>query len=180
MATPDIHNDQNPDSRDLLAKFSAYWPLICLVAVSGFAALAITAGFTRPNGVGTMTAFMHAYMGVVLIIFAVLKLFDIEGFKSGFAKYDLLAKHAPAYGAIYPFIELGLGLAYLAFLAPNLTYIATIVVFGFGAIGVVKALRGGLNMSCPCMGNILNVPLSTVTLTEDLAMVAMAVTLALS
>ena len=29
-------------------------------------------------------------------------------------------------------------------------------------------------LACPSMGNVLNVPLSTVTLTEDLAMIAMA------
>ena len=46
-----------------------------------------------------------------------------------------------------------------------------------GAIGVVLALRRGLDIACPCMGSVLTVPLSTVTLTEDVAMVAMAMML---
>lgn len=36
-----------------------------------------------------------------------------------------------------------------------------------GAIGVVLVLRKGLDIACPCMGNVLSVPLSTVTLSED-------------
>ncbi len=80
----------------------------------------------------------------------------------------------PDYAFVYPFIELGLGLLYLSFLWPVATYIATIIVFAFGTLGVLSALRDGLDIDCPCMGSILSVPLSTVTLTEDLAMVAMA------
>ena len=80
-------------------------------------------------------------------------------------------------GYVYPFVELALGLAYLAFFLPALTYLVTILVFSFGAVGVVLALRRGLDIDCPCMGNILSVPLSTVTLTEDLGMVAMALML---
>ena len=57
---------------------------------------------------------------------------------------------------------------------PVFTYTATIVVFEFGTLGVLSALRRGLDIDCPCMGSILKVPLSTVTLTEDLAMVVMA------
>ena len=96
---------------------------------------------------------------------------------NGFAMYDLIAKRNSAWGYVYPFIELALGLAYLAFLWPTATYIATIVVFTFGAIGVGLALRRGLDIACPCMGNVLSVPLSTVTLTEDALMVAMAIML---
>ncbi|TVQ29194.1 MAG: hypothetical protein EA356_17315 [Geminicoccaceae bacterium] len=150
-----------------------YWPLISLIAVSALGGLALAAGFDQL----TMTNFMHGFMGVFLLIFALLKLFDLEGFKDGFAMYDLLARRVPAYGYVYPFIELALALAFLGFFVPALTYVATLVVFGFGALGVLAALRRGLDMDCPCMGNILSVPLSTVTLTEDLAMVAMALAL---
>ncbi len=147
-----------------------YWPLVALVGVAALAGWAIAVGY----GAGTATGFMHGFMGVFLVVFALLKIFDLEGFKDGFAMYDLLAKRVPAWGYVYPFVELGLGLAYLAFLAPAVTYALTVVVFAFGAVGVLLAVRKGLDMDCPCMGNILSVPLSTVTLTEDLAMVAMA------
>ncbi len=87
---------------------------------------------------------------------------------------DLLARRHSAYGYFYPFIELALGMAFLVQFVPTLTYLLTIAVFTLGAVGVISALRRGLDIDCPCMGNILSVPLSTVTLTEDLAMVLMA------
>ncbi len=88
--------------------------------------------------------------------------------------YDLLARRVPGYAFMYPFIELALGLAFLGGVTPAFTQWATVIVFGFGTLGVLSALRRGLNVDCPCMGSILSVPLSTVTLTEDLSMVAMA------
>ena len=37
-----------------------------------------------------------------------------------------------------------------------------------------SALRRGLDTRCACMGTVLDVPLSHVTLTEDIGMIAMA------
>jgi hypothetical protein len=68
-----------------------------------------------------MASVMHAYAGVFLIFFALLKIFDLKGFMNGFAIYDLIATRNSAWGYIYPFIELALGLAYLAFLWPTAT-----------------------------------------------------------
>jgi hypothetical protein len=149
---------------------AAYWPLISLVAVTALAALAIGTGYDRTD----LAGFMHAYMGTFLIVFALLKLFNPSGFADGFEMYDLLAQRVRAYGYVYLYLELALGLAYLSFFLPAFTYVATIVLFLFGAIGVIRALRAGLDIECPCMGSVLSVPLSTVTLTEDLGMVLMA------
>lgn len=147
----------------------AYWPLIALTSISALAALAITYAVQMD-----FMAWMHFFMGFFLCCFSMLKIFNIEGFANGFQKYDLLAKHSRLYAKIYPFIELTLGLGYLSMMFPQIIYSATVLVMGFGAIGVLYALKNGLNINCPCMGSILKVPLSTVTLTEDLAMGAMA------
>ncbi|MCB1118349.1 MAG: hypothetical protein KDK65_00145 [Chlamydiia bacterium] len=138
-----------------------YWPLICLIAVALLAGLAIGDG-------------MSSFMGVLFCQFALLKLFDIPGFADGFAMYDLLAQRSRAYALTYPFIELALGLAYLSGFYPPATYIVTIVVMLFGSIGVLLSLKRGLNIHCACMGTALKVPLSTVTLVEDLGMALMA------
>ena len=98
----------------------------------------------------------------------------LRGFADGFQMYDLLAKRFRPYAVAYPFIELTLGLAYLTFWRPTTVYAATIVVLGFGALGVINALRRGLDIECACMGTVLQVPLSTVALAEDLGMVLMA------
>lgn len=148
-----------------------YVPLLALVAVSVLVAAAVYRSYGP--GMNPVRA-MHAFMGFFLVVFALLKLFDLGGFADGFQMYDLLAKRSRAYALLYPFLELGLGLAYLAFLRPDAVYLATFTLLGFGAIGVIIALRKGLDVRCACMGTTLKVPLSTVALVEDLAMAAMA------
>ena len=46
--------------------------------------------------------------------------------------------------------------------------------FLIGAIGVILALKKGLDINCACLGTSLKVPLSTVALTENLTMAIMA------
>lgn len=148
-----------------------YVPLIALVLVGALVASALK----RSYGPGADPAhWMHNFMGFFLVVFALLKLFDLSAFADGFQKYDLLAVHFRPYALVYPFIELTLGLAYFSFWRPTAVYVATVVVLGFGALGVVRALRRGLDLKCACMGSILKVPLSTVALTENLGMVVMA------
>ena len=155
-----------------MTTLTRYRPLIVLTALTFLAGLAIS----MPSGFA-MTEFMHGFMGTFLLFFAALKLFDISGFKKGFVQYDLLAKRLPFYAFVYPFLELGLALGYLSFACPLYVYGFTIGLFGFGTLGVAWALRQGLNIDCPCMGTVLKVPLSTVTLSEDIIMVVMGLAL---
>jgi hypothetical protein len=150
-----------------------YLPLVTLIAVSALAAAALALG-SHPATSSGATPWMHLFMGLFLVIFALLKLFDLPAFADGFQKYDLLARPARPYALAYPFIELALGLGYLAAWQPALIYVVTVLVLGFGALGVVRALQKGLDLTCTCMGTILQVPLSTVALTEHLGMAAMA------
>jgi len=148
-----------------------YIPLLALLVVSALVASVLW----RSYGPDANPAhWMHDFMGFFLVVFALLKLFDLPGFADGFQMYDLLAKHFRPYAFLYPFIELALGLAYLAFWRPTTVYLVTIIVLGFGALGVISALRRGLDVNCACMGNTLKVPLSTVALVEDLGMAVMA------
>lgn len=149
-----------------------YWPLACLILIAALAASALS--FSKGEG------WMHFFMGFFLCQFAMLKIFHPVDFADGFQMYDLTAKKSRLYAFIYPFIELALGLCYLAFAMPILVYLITIIVLGFGAIGVILALKKGLDVRCVCMGTVLDVPLSTVTLTEDLLMVLMALILLLT
>jgi len=122
---------------------------------------------------------MHNFMGLFLVMFSMLKLFDLPGFANGFQKYDLLAKRLRLWALIYPFLELGLGLAYLKRWQLETVYLTTIFLMSFGALGVFSALKKGLNVKCACMGTSLSVPLSTVAIVEDLGMVAMAIVMLL-
>ena len=148
-----------------------YIPLMVIAALTLMAACAKQATY---GGQWDWKLWMHDFMGFFLIVFSMFKLFDIEGFADGFQMYDLLAKPFRGYAYLYPFIELGLGLAYLAHVVPRFIYAATIAVMVFGSLGVLKALRKGLDLECACMGTVLKVPLSTVALVEDLGMATMA------
>jgi len=152
-----------------MKKLNQYWPLIALILVAMLGAIALAYGTGRKVFSGT-----HIFMGLFFCQFAMLKIFNPSGFAEGFEKYDLLAKRSKNYALAYPFIELALGLSYLSFVNPFVVYSFTIVLMGVSAIGVIKALREGLEVRCACMGTVLNVPLSTVTLTEDLGMGLMA------
>lgn len=153
-------------------QWERYIPLFALIFVAAVGATAIWAG------VGD--GWMHYFMGLLFIQFALLKLFDVEGFADGFQMYDLIAKQNRNYALAYPFIELLLGVGFLSFFLPYLVYVVTIVLMAIGTIGVLVALRKGLDVRCACMGTALNVPLSTVTLTEDVGMGLMALILLLS
>lgn len=157
-------------------KIRDYIPLLVLLVVAMLAASAKDMSY-GPDG--RPLRWMHDFMGFFLLVFALLKLFDLSGFADGFQKYDLLAKHSRRYALVYPFIELALGLGYLAFWRPTTVYTATMGVLGFGALGVISALAKGLDLKCACMGSALKVPLSTVALVEDITMFAMAAALLL-
>ena len=152
---------------------SRYWPLIALILVSLLGGFALDFRDRQFD----FLEFMHGFMGLFLLIFATLKIFDLAGFHRGFCSYDLLAQRFPIYGYLYPFLELLLALGYLSHFSSIIVYLVTFVLFTFGSYGVIRALLSGLKIDCPCMGSILSVPLSVVTLSEDIGMSVMALLL---
>jgi len=119
-------------------------------------------------------AWMNQFMAGFFLVFSAFKLLDIRGFAEGYSTYDLLARHWYPYGYIYPFLELSLGILYLTQWQPIATQIATVIIMGFSSLGVINSLIKKQKIQCACLGTILKVPLSSVTLIEDLTMVIMA------
>lgn len=156
-------------------KCNRYLPLFVLVIVAALGAFALVSG-----GAIAWMDWMRYFMGLLLCQFSMLKLFNVSQFADGFQMYDLIAKKFPAYSYCYPFIELGLGLAYLSWMWPVGANIIMLIITGIGTFGVFRALRKGLDVRCACMGTVLNVPLSHVTLTEDIGMGIMALLMLLS
>jgi YHS domain-containing protein len=153
------------------SKWIDYLPLVVIVTLTMLAAGAKQAAYGAD---WNWMNWMHDFMGFFLVVFSMFKFFNMEGFADGFQMYDLLAKPFRPYAYLYPFIELGLGLGYLAHWQPRIVYAATVAVMVFGSLGVINALRKGLDVECACMGTVLRVPLSTVALLEDLGMAVMA------
>lgn len=151
---------------------AAYLPLIVIVLNTAAATAALQ--LVLPAGSGRGLTVMRTFMGLFLVVFSMFKLFDLKGFAAGFAKYDLAAKAFAPYGYLYPFLELGFGLALLANWQMMAVNGALAGLMFFGSVGVFLALKKGLNLKCACLGSTLNVPLSTVAVVEDLGMGVMA------
>ncbi len=117
---------------------------------------------------------MRHFMAGFFIVFSFFKLLDLPGFVRSYRMYDVLAGAVPAWAWAYPFVELGLGVMFLLALAPAATNAATLAIMLLGAVGVLRALLNKAAIRCACLGSVLNLPMTTVTLIEDLAMAAMA------
>ena len=120
------------------------------------------------------SGWMNQFMAGFFLIFSAFKLLDIHGFAEGYATYDLLARRWFHYGYIYPFLELSLGILYLTEGLLVFTQVATIIIMGFSSLGVINSLLKKQKFQCACLGTILKVPLSSITLIEDLTMVILA------
>lgn len=156
--------------------FATYKPLLLIFAfISGVSLLtAFHAGIFEAAHFNGMH-FMNHFMAGFFLVFSFFKLLNLKGFAESYAMYDVLAMKVPAYGYVYPFIELALGIAYLINFEPFATNIATIVVMGFSSIGVIISVLDKKKIRCACLGAVFNLPMSTVTIIEDLLMVGMAV-----
>jgi len=150
---------------------STYKPILM---IAGFitAVSAITAN-------GSLHMGMNYFMAGFFLVFSFFKLLDLKGFAKSYSMYDLLAAKIPAYGYVYPFIELGLGISYLTGFNHFITNWVTVVVLGFSSIGVIQSVLNKKKIQCACLGAVFNLPMSTVTIIEDLLMVGMAGTMLL-
>ena len=149
--------------------WTTYRPLLVLVALLGLVpAVALGDGIT-------VHAWMRWFMAGFFLSFSYFKLLDVKAFADAFRMYDWIAKAVPAWGLAYPLVELGLGLAYAADWAPTATNWITLVLMLVGAGGVIQSNLQKKSIRCACLGTVFNLPMSTVTIVEDLSMAAMAV-----
>jgi copper chaperone CopZ len=147
-----------------------YKPLLVVIAYISIITLTIEISLND----FVLNRWMQNFMAGFFIIFSFFKLLDLSGFANSYAMYDLLAKRSKPYAYLYPFIELGLGLGYVLQLHMTAVYWVTLVVMGFSSIGVILAVSKKQTIRCACLGTGFNLPMSTVTIIEDLVMVAMA------
>lgn len=117
---------------------------------------------------------MLDYMAGFFLLFGGLKLVNLRRFSAMFAQYDPLAGLLPAWGLLYPFVELTLGAAYLFRVGLDLANFATIVLLGIGMVGIWRKLRSKTEIMCACLGGVFSVPVTWLTFGENAAMVLMA------
>lgn len=129
----------------------------------------------------TLTAHHHVlegmrfFEGLFFLVFSVFKLMRLRDFVDAYQGYDVIAKRSRIYAYAYPFIELALAVGFLFSIALPAVLAITAVLMGIGLIGVIKELRRGSHITCACLGTVIKLPLTQVTLAEDAVMGVMAV-----
>ncbi|WP_179378935.1 MauE/DoxX family redox-associated membrane protein [Jannaschia marina] len=152
-------------------KALTYRPVLTIFAVSFLIAMAIS---WRVDGVMLQGQVVPWFVATAMCFLGVQKLQDVDRFATMFLNYDLLAKRWIPYGHVYPYVETGAGVLMLAGLAPWLAVPAMLFIGTVGAVSVFKAVYiDRRELKCACVGGDSNVPLGFVSLTENLAMMAL-------
>jgi uncharacterized membrane protein YphA (DoxX/SURF4 family) len=118
---------------------------------------------------------MHHFMAAFFLVFSFFKLLNLSGFAESYAMYDIVAKRWKAWGYIYAFLELGLGIAFLTNFYPLAINAVTFIVMTVSIIGVLQSVLNKRKIKCACLGDVFNLPMSTITIIEDGLMIAMSV-----
>jgi copper chaperone CopZ len=117
---------------------------------------------------------MNNFMAGFFLTFSFFKLLDLKGFADSYMSYDIVARKWMFWGLIYPFIELLLGIAYLSGFNPLLTNSVTLSVMSISVIGVLQTVLNKRTIRCACLGSVFNLPMSTITIIEDVLMILMS------
>lgn len=149
---------------------ATYKPLIILFGL--ISTVSFIASFH--NGIISPLLWMRYFMAGFFLCFSYFKLINLKGFAESYSMYDIVAKRVKAWGFIYPFVELGLGISYATNFSPLLTNNATFLIMGISSIGVIESVANKKKIQCACLGAVFNLPMSTITIIEDLLMVVMA------
>ena len=138
-----------------------YFPLFLVLSL---VALAAFAGDT----------WMISFMAGFFLVFGAFKLLDVPAFADAYSTYDVVAKKIRVWGLAYPFVETALGFAFLfQFQLHAATWVALVLSL-VGAIGVIQSVLAKQTIKCACLGTVFNLPMSTITIVENLGMAAMA------
>lgn len=151
---------------------TSYRPVIAIfVTAAGLALAASHAAYGAPLTVRAAEWFI----AFAMMLLAMLKLQDVDGFATMFLGYDLLARRWVPYAWLYPFLEWTAG----ALMAAHWLDIVSIpIAFFIGGVGAVSVFHAVYvqkrEIRCACVGGSSRVPLGFVSLTENLGMLAMA------
>lgn len=117
---------------------------------------------------------MRHFMAGFFLVFSFFKMLNIKGFKESYAMYDIVAKKFPTWGYIYAFIEMFLGIAFLINFNPIIVNSVTLIIMLISIIGVLQTVLNKKAIKCACLGDVFNLPMSTITIIEDGLMILMS------
>jgi cation transport ATPase len=152
---------------------ATYKPILLIFAYI----LLISLILSSLNGVFDLMLGMRVFMSGFFLVFSFFKMLNLAAFAESYAMYDIIAKKVKAWGYIYVFIELGLGLTFLLDFQPIITNWMAFIVMSISIIGVLESVLNKRKIRCACLGAVFNLPMSTVTIIEDALMIGMSATM---
>lgn len=158
-------------------KPETFWPLILI----SLFLLLFTVILPIAQYQANLSQSMGLFMGGFFAVFSFFKFLNLKGFVTSFKMYDPLAQWIPGWAWVYPFLELGLGVAYLFDVFPHgssmswLPHVLTIVIMGTGLVGVTSSVLNKKKIICACLGTVFNLPMTKVTIIEDSLMLLMGI-----
>jgi cation transport ATPase len=163
------NNEPSADSSQSTS-LTSYKPLLIIAAyIFGITiSLELTAGYFE------VERWMMNFMAAFFLAFSFFKLLDLKGFAESYSTYDIIAKKWNAWGYVYPFIELILGIGYLFHADTAILNGVTLVVMTVSIVGVVQVVANKRKIQCACLGAVFNLPMSTITIIEDALMIVMS------
>ena len=147
-----------------------YKPILLLFGY--ITVVSLIAGYSTESF--SLMLFMRIFMAGFFLAFSFFKMLNLKAFAESYAMYDVVAMKFPAWGYVYAFIELALGIAFALDLEPLFTNAFTAVVMSVSLIGVLQSVLNKKKIQCACLGAVFNLPMSTVTIIEDGLMIAMS------
>ncbi len=164
------HNETVEQTKSWLA---TYRPILLIFGYI-FSATALLE-ITSPEW--DFSRWMRNFMAGFFLTFSFFKLLNLKGFKETYQMYDVIARKFPAWGYVYAFLELALGFAFLLNVNPLITNSVTLVVMSVSIIGVLQTVLNKKKIQCACLGDVFDLPMSTVTIIEDGIMILMSLTM---
>ena len=126
------------------------------------------------SGTFIWTRWMEHFMAGFFLVFSFFKLLNLKGFAESYSMYDIVARKWRAWGYVYAFTELILGIAFLTGFNPLITNAVTFVVMSVSIVGVLQSVMNKRKIKCACLGAVFNLPMSTITIIEDALMIGMS------
>ncbi|MBC7934240.1 MAG: heavy-metal-associated domain-containing protein [Rhizobacter sp.] len=117
---------------------------------------------------------MNHFMAGFFLVFSFFKFLNLKGFAESYIMYDIVAKKWSGWGYVYPFAELALGIAFLIGFNPGVTNAVTFGVMAVSIVGVMQSVLNKRKIKCACLGDVFNLPMSTITIIEDALMIGMS------
>ena len=117
---------------------------------------------------------MNHFMAGFFLVFSFFKLLNLKGFAESYSMYDIVTKQWNGWAYVYAFVELNLGIAFLTGFNPVLTNSVTFVLMTLSIIGVLQSVFNKRKIKCACLGDVFNLPMSTITIIEDALMIGMS------